>query len=437
MKRSITRYSWCLALVAISAAPVLGDEQTSDWHQPEAVEATNSDEPLFGDYQVAPVAYDALQPAEGMESMGMGGMASPAPTPRSPTARRAGPTGSRQANIRLASIPNMFGDIGMSAGQVITRSPDSNGLLGQSVFDIPSAGGSRRVKIGENNVALPTNRVYVMYNHFHNVFQINEAPTFLTPRVQYQTHVDRYTLGFEKMFFDDLWSVEVRQAFNSSFDYQGTNFGVDGGSVGNTAIILKNLLYTDDSTAIGGGVAFDLPTGSDVNVGLSGMPLEFENDSFHILPWLGFASSADIFYVTGFAQLDIAANGNQIRAPQLNNSVVGIYNEQNLLYLDLAVGSYLYRNPDADRLTSIALQGELHYTSTLQDTDVISAPNLSTPFALTNVYNRQDVVNGTVALQFQLGLLSTFRVAAVAPLSEAIDERLFDAELQVQFNRRF
>ncbi len=169
----------------------------------------------------------------------------------------------------------------------------------------------------------------------------------------------------------------------------------------------------------------------------NGLAIDIQNSSFHILPWLGFACNNDPFYVTGFAQLDLAANGNELLAPQFGNQTIGYYNEQNLLYLDLAVGKFLYQNPYAERLTSIALQGEVHYTTTIQDTDIVSTTMGGTPFTLSNRFNRQDIVNGTVALQFQIGLLSTFRVACAAPLSEAIDERVFDAEVQVQYNRRF
>jgi hypothetical protein len=401
----------------------------------EEVDASyESDGPLF---DAAPVAYDAAQPAEGMESMGMGGMASPAPT-RSPTSRRIGPTGSRQANIRLASVPNMFGDFGMSMGRVQSRGDASGqpGFDSQGFFDVPSAGGSRRVKIGENNVALPTDRVYFMYNHFHNVFQFDEQPQF-GPRVTSQQHLDRYTFGFEKMFLDDLWSCEVRMPLNSSVDYQGTAFGIDGGNVGNVAIILKNLLYVDESTSVAGGVAFDAPTGSDLNVQVNTLLVEVQNDAFHILPWIGFGTNVDdLFYVTGFAQLDFATVGNDVFAVS-ENQMIGVYNEQNLLYLDLSVGTWLYRDPTAQRLTSIAIQGELHHTTTIQDSDVVAGSPGQVDFALSNPFNRQDILNGTLALQFEIANTTTFRVAAVTPLSNEIDRRVFDAELQFQLNRRF
>jgi hypothetical protein len=401
---------------------------------------TTENSPLFDDSPIAPVAFDEFQPAEGMESMGMG-MASPAPTSR-PPARRSGPSTSRTASYRLASVPNMYGDIGQSLGQVsgvVFGARDPNGTLPPSTafnFDIPAAGGSRRVKIGENNVAMPRDRVFFMYNHFHNVFDVTQAPlTPPGPTITNQTHVDRYTLGFEKMFFDDLWSCEVRMPFNSSFDYNDTAFGINGGNVGNLAIILKNLLYVDETTSVAGGLGIDLPTGSDSQVRLVNNTLDFENDAVHLLPWIGVAHNFnDLFFVNAFAQVDFATSGNEVLG---NGNSLGFFNEQNLLYLDLNMGTWLYNDPYARRLTSIALMGELHYTTTIQDTDTIGVAGPFGAFQLQNNYNRQDILNGTVALQFAIADKSFFRVGAVAPLSNQPDRRLFDSELQFQFNRLF
>jgi len=46
------------------------------------------------------------------------------------------------------------------------------------------------------------------------------------------------------------------------------------------------------------------------------------------------------------------------------------------------------------------------------------------------------VLNGTVGVQFLLFDASSLRVAGVFPLGGE-DRRLFDSEVQVQFNRRF
>jgi hypothetical protein len=300
------------------------------------------------------------------------------------------------------------------------------------------------VKIAENNIAMPTDRVFFNYNHFHNALSIQEQSLSPPgPNIINQAPIDRYTLGVEKMFFDDLWSCEVRMPFVSSFDAQREAFGVDGGNIGNLAVILKNLLYVGDTISIAGGVGLDMPTGSDVGVRVGSIPLQFENDSFHVLPFIGFAAApADNWFVTGFAQIDLATCGNEVLfSDGAGSQSLGWLNEQNLIYIDLATGTWIYRNPDAVRLTGIAIMGEVHYTTTIQNSDQIAAvvpsPFGPTPLVIDNPFNRQDIVNATIALQMEIANTTTFRIAGVFPLGEAPDERFFDSEVQFQINRRF
>jgi hypothetical protein len=96
----------------------------------------------------------------------------------------------------------------------------------------------------------------------------------------------------------------------------------------------------------------------------------------------------------------------------------------------------VYRNPYAERLTGVAAITELHYTTTLQDADRIAGQVNTTTLALNATGNRFDVLNGTVGLQFLLFDASSLRVAGVFPIGNE-DRRLFDSEVQVQFNRRF
>jgi hypothetical protein len=46
------------------------------------------------------------------------------------------------------------------------------------------------------------------------------------------------------------------------------------------------------------------------------------------------------------------------------------------------------------------------------------------------------VLNGTIGVQMLLFELSSLRIAGVFPLRSE-DQRFFDSEVQVQFNRRF
>src|SRR5688572_18265144 len=48
--------------------------------------------------------------------------------------------------------------------------------------------------------------------------------------------------------------------------------------------------------------------------------------------------------------------------------------EQTLLHVDLGVGYWLLRNPEASWITGFAPTVELHYTTTLEDADVAVLP---------------------------------------------------------------
>ncbi|MFO0012721.1 MAG: hypothetical protein ACK553_08270, partial [Planctomycetota bacterium] len=80
---------------------------------------------------------------------------------------------------------------------------------------------------------------------------------------------------------------------------------------------------------------------------------------------------------------------------------------------------------------------ELHYTSTIQDSDVLALPP-GGPLGgqLSNEVNRLDLLNLTSGIHAQLGPMSSLRVGAIVPLRQAPD-RVFDSEIQVSFNRKF
>ena len=81
---------------------------------------------------------------------------------------------------------------------------------------------------------------------------------------------------------------------------------------------------------------------------------------------------------------------------------------------------------------------ELHYTTTLQDSDGVAAVSVPDTFTLSYPANEFDVLNITAGLHLEIAETSTLRIAAVAPLTgNGPDNRFFDAELQVVFNRRY
>jgi hypothetical protein len=375
-----------------------------------------------------------------------GGVAAPgAPRPAAPArtapqsdflANLYGRTAASQPNTRLAGTPNMFGDSeGMGNGVSVS------GPYGLSSSDGPLAGGNRRLKIAENDNSLPQDRVFFLYNHFQDAGSIDDMPTYglATHRT---ISLDRYTVGFEKTFRDGLWSVEMRMPFGCGYGYESTDFGVFAGQIGNLDVVLKRVLYKSETTVAAIGLCVDTPTGSDATGTGQGVQYDIHNQAAFLSPFLGVLRSPnDCWFYQGFLQVDVPTNGNRIDYvdPLTTSGSFGVLHDQTLLYADLSVGRWLKRNPCADWVTGVAAVAELHYTTTLQDADIVTG-NTPSPsnryFAFGNFGNRVDVLDLTVGLHTELVNHTLCRVAGVVPL-RTDDDRLFNAEVQVQLERRF
>ena len=411
--------------------------QAQDSHEATA-DLIEEEEPDPSDLEV--YLATAMQPAPGAPAMSTRGSAA-APTRSS----------ARPAMNRLASAPDMFGDFFMSGGN-LNFARNNNGVPGEQSFGsftVPGAGGSRRVKIAENNKAMPTDRLIFSYNHFENALQFS-SNTLGNPgaAVRQTSPIDRCTIGIEKTFLDGEYSCEVRMPFVSQFDFQTPAIVGNGGQIGNLAVILKKLLVEDEDFAVVVGMGIDIPTGSDFlldDVGSNpAQPtrFNFHNDSLHLLPYTGFLFAGDDrpYFINGFMQVDVATAGNRIEAGRVNgpSRILGTFNEQNLLFLDLGTGYWLHRDDTGTNpLTSLATLLEFHYTTSLQDTDVVNATVFGRPINYRNNFNRFDIVNITTGVQARLWDNTSVRVAGVFPLGSRDDQRFFDSEVQVQINRQF
>ncbi|MHC4177774.1 MAG: hypothetical protein ACYSWU_09710, partial [Planctomycetota bacterium] len=217
---------------------------------------------------------------------------------------------SRGPSTRLASLPNMFGDIpspqyhvgpSWAWGSPGEPSEMEWDFYESGVADIPSPGGARSVKISENDKALPMDRVFFMYNHFHNALE-----GYVAGLGGRSFPVDQYIFGVEKTFLDGLWSVELRMPFSRTPQVAATDLALDTGDVGNLAIVVKRLLYATDTTAVGVGLPIGTPTGSDVTgQGLSSS-FSLSNDALHLAPFIGFLTTpTDRLFHQGFLQVDV------------------------------------------------------------------------------------------------------------------------------------
>ena len=303
---------------------------------------------------------------------------------------------------------------------------------------VPLGGGMRRFK-NEQARALPTDRFFATYNHFHNAVELKSFDPTTGNQQSDAGNIDQYTLGIEKSFDDGNWSLEIRMPFSGGANVAIPAFQFDSDGVGNLSLTLKRLLYSDESLAVAAGLATTAPTGSNARIFIPILAtrITIENDSVHLLPYIAAQFTPDEnWFFHSFAQIDIAANPNGISlavpsAPTRGGSLA----EQTLMYLDASAGYWWFRSDDEEGLTGLASILEVHYTTTLNDA---AQADLGTNgfFNAGNGLNRFDVVNMTVGLHTEWWQHTAVRGAVVVPLRSE-NNRFFDSEFQLSLIRRF
>ncbi|GAA4463931.1 hypothetical protein [Novipirellula rosea] len=297
---------------------------------------------------------------------------------------------------------------------------------GTTSIPVPGPGVStRRVKVAENFSPAIRHRIYLNYSFFNDAFGgLGD--------------ISRYTLGVEKVLFEDLFSVEFRLPTAATYGStqtlgarQDRNF-----EIGNLTIIPKALLSFSDHYIWSAGLGISVPTADDTRLrSSSGQDLlVVENESVHLLPFSGllYRVSEDVTLQT-YIQLDIAANGDPIRGNRINNTlpVIGKFTDSTLMHLDVAATRSIYRNgnPNAGWIQQALLNTELHYTATLQESDVVTAGGLR----YSNLANHFNIVNATAGIHLLVNDKCVVTPAISIPLRDGLDEQ-FDYEAMVQIN---
>jgi hypothetical protein len=334
-----------------------------------------------------------------------------------------------------AVAPYMIGDFFAGYGQIFLFSKDSANPGRQFIGQIPSAGGSGRAKITDDNSVLPEDRVFFLYDHFDNAILI-PVPS------PHALDVNRYTPGFEKTFFDRYASFELRIPFadtQNSDVFLGGDGREEATEFGNLEAVLKMLVWRDDAVAFGGGIGFNLPTapGARIFEAEQSQPLfTIDNNAFHVQPFLGLLyTPSDRLFFQAFLQFDIDATGNHVEQRDVGR--VGTLYDQNLLQTDLQLGYWWFRDPSAHFLTGLAPTIEYHYTTTLQNAKLLAAGTPDSTFVFGNAANRLDIQNLTLGVEMLIGRRALLNVAAVVPLNGNNANRQFDSEIFVEFNRFF
>jgi hypothetical protein len=387
------------------------------------------------------------------------------------------------SNFRGAS-PQMIGDFGggssiLTLGAGVGADPANNvgALSNMLTTPIALAGGSRRIKVAENNQVMPMDRWYTTFNYFHNSYPAvgTEGFDYTYPvNVVDSASLVQYTIGAEKKFCvgGTPFSVDVRMPFTGGVDqsvrnFQGqsapSSFSMETGKMGNLSLTLKAYLLQYKQTSISGGLGISLPTGSAVNIGAFevvnqeafGYSINIDNNALHLMPFLGaYRPIGDSYWLQAFTQIDTSTNGNDVRTTRVRTDLAGNLlgldesrlrlNEQTLLYADVSFGKWWYRDNcqcgQRHGLTGVASVLELHYTSSLNDADTLNLGGIPR----VGVDNRFDMLNLTTGLQLEFNNSWRMNVAGVFPLREGRfddsgrqEDRGFDGEFSLQINRLF
>ena len=290
------------------------------------------------------------------------------------------------------------------------------------------------------------------------------------------TGISADSIGFGGTPLPGIPSLVVAETPQATLGNERTEFG-------NMTVILKALIFGTPQVAFSGGLSIGLPTADDTNVrvtdflGLTNVnsvdiervrDFHIGNNTVSISPYLAvLIKPTERFFIQGFTEFDFPANSSPVTftetfpvsvartfVPIVPGALTPPFtvhsriDEQSLYQLDWGMGYWLYRNPEGHRLTGLAPTIEMHYTTTLDNAQIVTLPQegaaIVTPNALLvppppqvgNRRNRLDILDLTLGTTFEFAKRLTLATGFTLPMRGG-DNRTFDWEFQLQLNYYF
>lgn len=282
---------------------------------------------------------------------------------------------------------------------------------------------TRRVKLSENFSPEVRDRCFFNYNFFNDAFGgLGD--------------VSRYVLGFERVLIDDLMSVEVRlpMAGTLSSRQQLNQPGGRDFELGNATIISKVVLLRMNEFLLTGGVGATVPLADDARL-FQGTDevLRIENESVHILPFLGLLHRYDRrTSFQAYTQMDVDANGNPVLGNLIGGPLasIGRFTDSTLIHGDVSAHRTIYQSRrSTSKLKAMIANAELHYTGTVNGADTVAGNGVF----VTNLKRNFNIVNATVGAHLVLGKHVVVTPGMSVPLTSGLDKQ-FDYEAILQLN---
>jgi hypothetical protein len=332
-----------------------------------------------------------------------------------------------------SAAPNMIGDI-FGAGGIFIQNEEGEGptTLGRA----PLPGNTvPRFKMADNTSPLPQDRVYFDYSFYGNV-QISD------PGIG----VNGFAPGFEKTFFDGRMSIELRAPMAATLDHNiffDNSTRTSVGELGDLGIAMKLLLVQNERFALSGGLAMTVPTGPDerffTNHQDPDIDILIKSESVHLMPFFGLQwTPNDRWFSITYLQFDVDANGNAVSVDngEISLTPLGRYREPTFMYLDTALGCWLYRSDcPHNYLTGLAPVVEAHVNQSLERSPILSSNGNQVGGDVNgNPINNITIVDLTVGLHAELCGKTTMTAGYCLPVT---GDRQFDGQFLFYVNRRF
>ena len=294
----------------------------------------------------------------------------------------------------------------------------------------PADGGlAGRNRVSTDASPLPRDRFIFNYDFVSNTNLYTSTPT-----------MNRLVFGFEKTFFDGIASVEFRVPFAStvsSTSHSDGVFGSGNGEFGNLFLVLKSLLYTDNTCVFSGGLGLSLPTADDVRLQFGGPDvLKIRNEAVILTPFIaGLWTPTDRLFSQTWLGFSFDTNGNpaQTDLDGAGLKTKGRLYDPSTVQVDWQLGFWLvHPATSTGTLRGLAPFVELHYNQELQPQNVVT----DGIFTIASGFGQLSEFNASTGFAAQLGENVNLMLGATFPLTGA-EDRFIDWQVGLRLNYFF